>query len=396
MAAKKKPAETTEPKDMPVSAGMKFGLPLDSFEVVEETIERNEFLSDILSAYNIDNATVLRLAEKAKDVFSVRNLAAGNPYTVFCSKDSSHTARYFIYQPNPVDYVVYDLRDTLNVYKGKRKVTVKTQTLSGVINSSLYETLEKEGADAALAVKLAHIFAWTIDFYGIQKGDWFKILYEQRYIKGEPVEAGSIQSAVFSHKGEQYTAYYFQPDSTREGEYFNEEGKSLRKAFLKAPLKFSRISSRFTLKRFHPVQKRWKAHLGTDYAAPTGTPIIATANGTVIESRYTRFNGNYVKLKHNGTYTTQYLHMSKRAVKVGQHISQGQVIGYVGSTGLATGPHVCYRFWKNGRQVDPLREKFPSAIPVSGENLAAFNQVVDSANKVLKGINIQISENQAK
>jgi len=355
---------------------------------VEDNIEKNEFLSDMLSAYNIENSTVLKLAEKAEDVYSVRYLAAGHPYSVFCLKDSLQTARYFVYQVNPIDYVVYDLGDSLNVYKGKRKVTTKTVSLSGTINSSLYETFENEGADPALAVKLAHIFAWTIDFYSIQKGDWFKIVYDQNYIKGEPVESGSISSAVFSHKGETFTAYYFQPDSTEEGQYFNEEGKSLRKAFLKAPLKFSRISSRFTMKRFHPVQKRWKAHLGTDYAAPTGTPIIATANGVVTESKYTRFNGNYVKIRHNKTYTTQYLHMSRRAVKSGQQIMQGQVIGYVGNTGLATGPHVCYRFWKNGRQVDPLREKFPPATPVEQKYMPQFRQVVDSSNVLLDDLTI--------
>jgi murein DD-endopeptidase MepM/ murein hydrolase activator NlpD len=369
----------------------RFGLPVDSFTIINGTIEHNQFLAGILDDYGIDNTTVLQLAQKARAVFNVRNLAAGKPYTIFCAKDSTQKLQYFIYQPNATDYVVYDLRDTMNVYTGKRPVTTKTESLSGTINSSLYEALESQHADPDLAIKLANIFAWTIDFYSIQKGDWFKIVYDQQYVKGNPIESGAIRSAEFSSRGEVYKAYYFEPDSVTGGEFFNEEGKSLRKAFLKTPIKFSRITSRYSLHRFHPVQKRWKAHLGTDYAAPTGTPIHTTGSGVVIASRYTRFNGNYVKIKHNGTYTTQYLHMSRRAVKQGQHVVQGQVIGYVGMTGLATGPHVCYRFWKNGKQVDPLKQKFPAATPVAEKYMPEFRQLVDSANLAFNNIPVDTS-----
>lgn len=391
-SANNAPAIEETPVVKPQPVVTRFGLPVDSFTVINGTIERNQFLAGILNDYGIDNTTVLQLAQKARAVFNVRNLAAGKPYTIFCTKDSAQKVQYFIYQPNATDYVVYDLRDTMNVYTGKRPVTTKTESLSGVINGSLYETLEKHHADPELAIKLANIFAWTIDFYSIQKGDWFKIEYDQQYIKGEPIESGAIRSAEFSSRGEVYKAYYFEPDSATKGEFFNEKGKSLRKAFLKAPLKFSRITSHYSLHRFHPVQKRWKAHLGTDYAAPTGTPIHSTGSGVVIASRYTRFNGNYVKIKHNRTYTTQYLHMSRRAVKKGQHIVQGQVIGYVGMTGLATGPHVCYRFWKNGKQVDPLQQKFPAATPVPQKDMPAFRQLVDSANMVLDKIPVDTSD----
>ena len=374
------------PVPKPKPAAIRFGLPIDSFTLIDGTIQRNQFLADILADYGINNTTVLQLAQKARHVFSVRKLDAGKPYTIFCTKDSTQKAQYFIYQPDPVHYVVYDLRDTMNVYTGDRPVTTKTVNLSGTINSSLYETLEQQHANPDLAVKLANIFAWTIDFYSIQKGDWFKMVYDQQYVKGKPIESGSIRLAVFSHRNEIYKAYYFEPDSTGGGEFYNEEGKSLRKAFLKAPLKFSRITSHYSLHRFHPISKRWKAHLGTDFAAPTGTPILATGSGVVIASRYTRFNGNYVKIKHNSTYTTQYLHMSRRGVREGQHVAQGQVIGYVGMTGLATGPHVCYRFWKNGKQVDPLKQKFPAATPVEQKYMPAFQQLVDSENMVLAKI----------
>jgi murein DD-endopeptidase MepM/ murein hydrolase activator NlpD len=385
-SANKNPAKEEAPVEKPAPVATRFGLPVDSFTIVTGTIERNQFLADILDDYGIDNTTVLQLAQKARSVFSVRNLAAGNPYTIFCTKDSSQKAQYFIYQPNATNYVVYDLRDTMNVYTGKRPVTTKTESLSGTINSSLYETLEGQHVDPDLAVKLANIFAWTIDFYSIQKGDWFKIVYDQQYVKDKPIESGAIRVAEFSSRGEVYKAYYFEPDSATGGEFFNEEGKSLRKAFLKAPLKFSRITSHYSLHRFHPIEKIWKAHLGTDYAAPTGTPIHTTGSGVVIVSRYTRFNGNYVKVKHNSEYTTQYLHMSRRAVKVGQHVVQGQIIGYVGMTGLATGPHVCYRFWKNGKQVDPLKQKFPAATPIAQKYMPEFRQLVDSANLVLNKI----------
>lgn len=366
----------------------KFGLPVDSFAVIEKTIQRNEFLANILELYQVDEPTIALLAIKSKGIFDIRDIRAGNQYTVFCTKDSLQKALYFVYQPNAIDYVVYDLRDSISIYTGKRTVTTRTLTASGKIEGSLYETFKKAGADPGLAMKLADIYAWSIDFYSIHEGDWFKVVYEQQYIKEEPVELGTIRSAVFSHDGEPFYAFYFQSDSTQPGEYYDEQGKTLRRFFLKAPLKFSHITSRFTMRRFHPVQKRWKAHLGTDYAAHTGTPIIATGNGVVTESQFSRFNGNYVKIRHNNTYTTQYLHMSKRAAKRGQHVRQGQVIGYVGSTGLATGPHVCYRFWKNNKQVDPLRQKFPSAEPISQSDLPVFDQYKQQQTQQLETIKI--------
>lgn len=380
-----KAANTPPPPPSP----RKFGLPVDSFTVIEKTIGRNEFLANILELYHVDDPTIALLALKSKGVFDIRNIRAGNQYTVFCTKDSLQKALYFVYQPNAIDYVVYDLRDSISITTGKRTVTTRVLTASGKIESSLYETFKKAGADPGLAMKLADIYAWSIDFYSIHEGDWFKVVYEQQYIKDEPVELGTIRSAVFSHDNEPFYAFYFQPDSTQPGEYYDEQGKTLRRFFLKAPLKFSHITSRFTMRRFHPVQKRWKAHLGTDYAASTGTPIIATGNGVVTESAFSRFNGNYVKIRHNNTYTTQYLHMSRRAAKRGQHVRQGQVIGYVGSTGLATGPHVCYRFWKNNKQVDPLRQKFPSAEPVSQSAMPVFDQYKQEQTQQLETIRIQ-------
>jgi murein DD-endopeptidase MepM/ murein hydrolase activator NlpD len=368
----------------------RFGLPLDSFNVTESVIQRNEFLTSILELYNVDTNTIARLQAKSKYVYDVRKMKAGAQYTVFASKDTTHKVNYFVYQPNAVDYVMYDLRDSVKVVTGKRQVTARLETASGIIDGSLYETFKKSGIDPALAMKMADLYAYTVDFYSIHDGDYFKILYEQRYIKDEPVETGAIQSAVFSHNGEKFYAFFYRSDTTEVGDYYDEKGKSLRKSFLKAPLKFSHITSGYSLRRFHPVQKRWKTHLGTDYAAPEGTPIISTGDGVVVESEFSNNNGNYVKVKHDDTYTTQYLHMTKQAVRAGQSIRQGQVIGYVGSTGLATGPHVCYRFWKNGKQVNPLQQTFPPSVPLPDSVMTRFADYVIKQQEQLNTVNMGV------
>jgi murein DD-endopeptidase MepM/ murein hydrolase activator NlpD len=368
----------------------RFGLPLDSFNVTESLIQRNEFLASILELYNVDNNTISKLQEKSKYVYDLRKIKAGTKYTVLSSKDTLRKVCYFVYQPNAIDYVLYDLRDSVSVFAGKRQVTARLETASGIINGSLYETFQKSGTDPALAMKLADLYAYTVDFYSIHDGDYFKILYEQRYIKDEPVETGAIQSAVFSHNGEKHYAFFYKSDTTEAGDYYDEKGKSLRSSFLKAPLKFSHITSGYSLRRFHPVQKRWKTHLGTDYAAPEGTPIIATGDGMVVESEFSNNNGNFVKIKHDETYTTQYLHMTKQAVRAGQSVRQGQIIGFVGSTGLATGPHVCYRFWKNGKQVNPLQQTFPPSVPLPESVMPLFANYVLKQQQQLNTVNMGV------
>ncbi len=376
--------DTIPPNPEPV---IEFGIVTDSFDLIESTIKPNEFLANLLLPHNIDYVTIDQVAKKSKDIFDVRRLAAGKKYSIFKSKDSLQKAQYFVYQPNAIDYVVYDLRDSIQIRKGQKEVTIQVKSVGGIINSSLYETLQQQNSSPALAVKLADIFAWSIDFYRIQKGDWFKAIYEVQYVDDEAIGTGRILAVEFSHFDKPYFGFYFDQDGKED--YFDEEANSLRKAFLKSPLKFSRLSSRYTMRRFHPVQKRWKAHLGTDYAAPTGTPIMTTGDGVVIAASYTRGNGKYVKVKHNSAYTTQYLHMSRRNVKVGQHVRQGDIIGFVGSTGLATGPHVCYRFWKNGKQVDHLREDFPSAEPIKENNKSRFEQEKEMWMKKLDSIQLE-------
>lgn len=362
-----------------------FDIPANSYDIEVHKVKKNEFLSTILDRYKIDPNTVHILAEKSKDVYDVRRISAGNDYTVFL--DSLGKASYLVYQPNPIDYVVFDLNNNLEVRKGKKEVQSTVRSVTGVIESSLYKTLEDIGVSPDMATKLADVYGWSVNFYKINKGDWFKINYEHREVDGEQVGSGRILSAVFGHNGKSYEAYYFETDEDGKGTYYDEKGNSLKKAFLKAPLKYSRITSRFSPRRLHPVQKVYKAHLGTDFAAPTGTPILATGDGIVVASTYAGGNGNYVKIQHDNVYATQYLHMSRRAVKRGDKVKQGDVIGYVGSTGLATGPHVCYRFWKNGKQVDPLKLDFPSAEPLAEEHRMAFLENISQQRTILASLN---------
>jgi len=364
-----------------------FGIPLGSYAIEDHTVGRNEFLSTILQRYQIELPTIQAVAEKSSGVFDVRRISVGNPYSVFINQAGK--ADFFVYQPNAVDYIVYDLRDSIRVYAGQKEVERRIEQVAGVIDGSLYMTLQDQGASTDLAAQLAEIYGWAINFYRINKGDWFKIMYERTYVEGEPVGTGRISSAIFSHNGKEYQAHYFEGDDEEKGGYYDENGKSLRRSFLRAPVKYTRISSQYTMRRLHPVQRVWRAHLGTDFAAPHGTPIIATGDGVVVESAYGSGNGNYVKIKHDDVYSTQYLHMSKRAVKKGQRVVQGEVIGYVGSTGLATGPHVCYRFWKNGKQVDAMAQVFPPSTPIKDEYRAAFTRMLNQHQQQLARLSVQ-------
>jgi murein DD-endopeptidase MepM/ murein hydrolase activator NlpD len=366
---------------------IKYNIDLQGYIVEEEKMKSGENLSEILFPRGIDYPNIQKVVDLSKDVFSVRKLQAGKPYTLLITDDSLQTLDYMIYEIDPIQYLVYDFRDSIQVYIEEKPVSYVEKTASGIIESSLWNTMVDNDLDQELIMSLSDVYAWTIDFYHLQKGDSFKVIYTEKQVEGVNVGVERIHVAEFTHHGSPISAYLFEVNDIPD--YFDDDGKSLRKAFLRAPVKFSRISSRYSGKRFHPVQKRYKAHLGTDYAAATGTPIIATGDGIVVASEYKKFNGNYVKIKHNATYTTQYLHMSKRAVKVGERVLQGQVIGYVGSTGLATGPHVCYRFWKNGKQVDPYRQDLPESVPIQPEDQEAFDKVKEEYAPRLKAIPIK-------
>ncbi|NNC83969.1 MAG: peptidoglycan DD-metalloendopeptidase family protein [Flavobacteriales bacterium] len=357
-----------------------FGFDEQNYTILHDTIRQNQFVGDILSQY-LDFPSIDRLLTNSKDHFDPRYIRVGRPYHVVSRKDSTSSGVAFIYEHDPIRYTVLHLEDSLYASTGEKEIETREAMAEGIIESSLYLTLTDQGLSQNLALEMADIYAWSIDFYRLQKGDRFKVLYEEQFIEDEFIGIGEVKACVFTHKDLEFRAYAYNQNGKRD--YFDEEGEGLRKAFLKSPLKFGRMTSGYSNRRFHPVQRRFKAHRGTDYAAPRGTPILATGDGEVIKSSYTRNNGNFVKIRHNSTYTTQYLHMSKRAVERGQQVVQGEVIGYVGSTGLATGPHVCYRFWKNGKQVDHRREEFPSSDPILPENMDSFQQVRDSLDQQL-------------
>lgn len=356
----------------------------DSFKVETGVVKKGQTMGEILYLNHIDHPEINKVVNKSKGIFDVRRVNAGKKYTVMCAKDSTDKAQYFIYEIDATNYVVFDLTGDIEVYKGKKPVEVRLKTANGTINSSLWITMEEQNLSPKLTAELSTIYAWTIDFFKIQKGDGFRIYYEDRYINDEYIGIGRILAAEFIHKGESFYSFYYK-ENENFGDYYDEEGKTLRKAFLMAPVDYKRISSRYSKRRKHPVTGRWKGHFGTDYAAERGTPIWSTANGTIIAATYTKNNGNYVKVRHNNTYTTQYLHMSKikPGIKKGVYVKQGDIIGYVGSTGLATGPHVCYRFWKNGKQVDPYMQKLPPGDPIKDENRDDYMLAKDSLMRIL-------------
>lgn len=356
----------------------------DSFKVETGVVKKGQTMGEILYLNHIDHPEINKVVNKSKGIFDVRRVNAGKKYTVMCAKDSTDKAQYFIYEIDATNYVVFDLTGDIEVYKGKKPVEVRLKTANGTINSSLWITMEEQNLSPKLTAELSTIYAWTIDFFKIQKGDGFRIYYEDRYINDEYIGIGRILAAEFIHKGESFYSFYYK-ENENFGDYYDEEGKTLRKAFLMAPVDYKRISSRYSKRRKHPVTGRWKGHFGTDYAAERGTPIWSTANGTIIAATYTKNNGNYVKVRHNNTYTTQYLHMSKikPGIKKGVYVKQGDIIGYVGSTGLATGPHVCYRFWKNGKQVDPYMQKLPPGDPIKDENREDYMLAKDSLMRIL-------------
>lgn len=349
----------------------------DDTDLVEsiKDVQRNETLSDILNSFNIGSFSMENIISKAQDVFNVKTIRAGRPYHYYVSNDSLSRLKYLVYQKDNINFVVFDLNDSINVYEDSKPVEIRQNSFSAAITHSLFASLSDNGTSIELAVKLSQIFAWQVDFYAIQKGDLFKVIYEEKSVGDKTIGIGNIIGAYFQHRGVDYYAIPFEQDSVFQ--FFDQNGNSLRKAFLKAPLEFSRISSRYSKNRFHPILKRNKPHLGTDYAAPHGTPIRTIGDGFVVEAGYSGGNGNYVRIKHNSTYSTQYLHMSRFAqgIRKGVSVKQGQVIGYVGSTGLATGPHLCFRFWKNGVQVDPYKEVNPPSYPVKPEFIAQFDSI---------------------
>jgi murein DD-endopeptidase MepM/ murein hydrolase activator NlpD len=386
--------------DSPISGGSKltkaetvvaprflYDLPVDSFDVVQDKIGKNEFLADILLKHHVDYPTINRLANAAREVFDVRKIRYGNKYTLLLNHDSLAKARYFIYEISPVDFVIYDLGDTIHARLGAKEVAVVIDTASGIINTSLWNALIDNGDDPNLANELSEIYAWTIDFFGIHKGDSYTVIYERRLVDGENIGIGRVLAANMNHFGKDLPAFYFVQNE--QGDYFDEEANSLRRTFLKAPLKFKRISSGFSYSRMHPILKYRRPHLGVDYAADHGTPVVSIGDGVVEFAKWDNGGGGRaVKIKHNGTYTTLYMHLSKygAGIKGGAHVKQGQVVGYVGSSGMATGPHLDFRVYRNGKPIDPTKMESPPAHPVDTAYRQEFFAQRDKWRSVLRNI----------
>ena len=377
-----------KPKVKKVPVEKEYGFTLNDYKVVRDTIRSGDSFGGILGSQGVSVSKVYDITQGVGENFDPRRLKVGKPYVILKAKDSANTPEFFIYEDDRIDYTVVNIGENIAAYKAQKPVSIKKKTVSGVIVSSLSEAMENQGLSVVLSHELSSIYQWSIDFWKLQKGDQFKMVYYEKYID-DTIYAGieNIEGAVFVHQDKPYYAFNYKVDpETADSDFYDEEARPLESFFLKAPLNFSRISSRYSGRRFHPVQQRWKAHLGTDYAAPRGTPIWTTASGTVIASGYTSGNGNYVKVKHNDTYTTQYLHMSKRNVRVGQRVHQGDVIGFVGSTGLATGPHVCYRFWVRGKQVDPFRQNLPNAEPIDDSLREDYFATIEPVKKAIDKI----------
>ncbi len=356
------------------------------YQTEEGLIQQGSVLSEIFSSLGIGISTLHNLLESGREVFEVRSLRAGKRYKVLKDKASDEPA-YFIYEPDAINYFVFDLKDDSGIIKGQKPVDTLHHSFAGLIQSSLWNAFSDYEIESnqipALTAKMEDALAWSVDFHHLQPGDQFKLLYDEYFVEGQSVGIGEMQAAYFQTSGKDYYAYKYN-NGAYDG-YFSQDGRPMKKAFLKAPVKFSRISSRYNLGRFHPILKKVKAHLGTDYAAPYNTEIYATADGVIERIGHTGGNGNFIRIKHDKTYSTQYLHMNKFAssMRKGVHVRQGEVIGYVGSTGLATGPHVCYRFWKNDKQVDPLLENLPQPEPMDSTMMPDFNKLKDVLQKQL-------------
>ncbi len=375
----------------------KYGYDVSQYNIIQDTVKKNETFGIILDKNHVESPVINKIVQTSKDIYDIaRQLRVGKTYTVITTKDSLQKATAFIYHPNRIEDVIFNIKDSIYSKIDKKEINTKIRIASGEISTNLSNAIEEQGINYALTYKLSDIYAWTIDFFHLQKGDKFKVIYEEKFINDTvSVGIGEIKAAYFEHNGKPFYSFRFVADTiTNIPEYFDEKTTNLRRAFLKAPLKFSsRVSSRYNLKRrIKHYGYRVRAHRGTDFPSPIGTPIIATANGKVVESRYKGGNGNYVKIKHNNIYSTQYLHMKKRKVKVGDFVKQGDVIGWIGMTGSTGGPHVCYRFWKYGNQVDPFRQKLPAADPMKENVKPKFLEFIQPLKQKLDSIPFKVKK----
>jgi murein DD-endopeptidase MepM/ murein hydrolase activator NlpD len=378
--------EKPEPVVLLKAPVIKYGFPVDSFYIVKGTVGQGQYLSSILSRYGVGLGTIDTLANNSKPVFDVRKIREGNTFCVFHSRDSLRRTMYFVYESSPINYIVFELFDSLKVYQGQKEIQYRVKTSQGVIESSLWNTMKDNNLDPMLALKMEDVYAWTIDFFGLQKGDRFRLIYDEIYVDSVSIGINYIHAAQFDFYGKEIYAFRFNQNDTVG--YYNEKGENLQKQFLKAPLKFSRISSGFSSGRMHPVLKIVRPHHGVDYAAAKGTPVMSIGQGVVISKGWAGGGGNTVKIKHNSVYTTSYMHLSGYAdgIREGAHVNQGQIIGFVGSTGLSTGPHLDFRVYKGGSAVNPLTIESPPAKPVDAKYMPQYTVLKDSLMRDLQKI----------
>ena len=352
-----------------------YGIPSDSFKLVSGHIKPNSFLSEILIKQGVSMQEIDQAVKNSKTVFDVRNIRSGNNYILFCDRDSIARARYLVYEHDPSTCYVFSFNDSLNITPFRKEIKSEIKYASGTIETSLWDAIIAGGLHPSLVDELSDIFAWTVDFFGLQKGDNFKVIYEELFIDDKSLGTDKIYGAQFNRTGSSITAISFIQDGKEA--YFDIDGNSMRKAFLKAPLQFSRISSRFSSSRMHPILRIRRPHFGVDYAAPIGTPVHSIGDGRVISATTENGSGKMVRIKHNSVYSTAYMHLSRfgAGISSGVLVKQGDVIGYVGSSGLSTGPHLDFRFYQNGSPVDPLKVDAPPVEPVSEENRLKFEKI---------------------
>jgi murein DD-endopeptidase MepM/ murein hydrolase activator NlpD len=354
-----------------------FGFPMDEFESKEGQIKRGEFFTTLMTKLGASNSDTYSLTQASRGVFDLKKIKVGNSYKAFYTKEESPKLAYLVYEDTKTSFVTFGIHDTLFVKISEREITRRLKIAQATINTSLWQDLQNAGLNPVLALRLSDIYAWSIDFFGLQKGDSFTAIYEELYAGENYYDIGIVHAAFFSHASKMYDAYRFVQDESPQ--YWNIKGENLRKAFLKAPLSFTRVSSGFSYARRHPVTRIVRPHTGVDYAAPRGTPVMSIGDGVVIQRGYLGGGGNTVKIRHNSTYTTAYLHLQSYAkgLSVGKRVSQGEVIGYVGSTGLSTGPHLDFRVWKNGAAINPLKMEAPPADPIKKSNRELFTAQVE-------------------
>ena len=352
-----------------------FGLPINDYEIEVASVQPNQNLSEILLNRGISYSQIDALAKRSKPIFDVRKMKAGKTCTFFWNRDSTPAVEYMVYERSIEEFVVYGFRDSVTVSAGQKEIVFEERTVAGTIESSPWNAMLDKGVSTRLAIELEDIYAWSIDFTGVQKGDEFRIIYTVKMIDGEAIGIDQVLACSFSHGGKEHQAVGFVQNN--QFNYFDENGQSLKRAFLKAPLKSYRISSRYTKSRFHPILRIYRPHSGVDYAAPTGTPIFAIGDGKIVKKGRDKSAGNYLRIKHNSVYSTGYNHLSNYAkgVKLGSYVKQNQIIGYVGSTGYATGPHLDFRMYKNGTAVDPLKVKSPPVEPVQASLRPQYDSV---------------------